>query len=84
MLDVGGGSTELIMRDRAVSLDVGSVRMTEQFGEDVEAIAAHVRPLLPDLRPRTRDRRRGARSRRSPRSTCASWSTTGTRSTDMS
>ena len=51
VLDIGGGSTELIMRDRATSLDVGSVRLTEQFGEDVEAIAAHVRPQLPALRP---------------------------------
>jgi exopolyphosphatase / guanosine-5'-triphosphate,3'-diphosphate pyrophosphatase len=52
VLDVGGGSTELIMRERAVSLDVGSVRLTERFGEDVNAIAACVRPLLPDLVPR--------------------------------
>jgi exopolyphosphatase/guanosine-5'-triphosphate,3'-diphosphate pyrophosphatase len=51
VLDVGGGSTELIMRDRFVSLDVGSVRLTEQFGEDVDAIASHVRPLLPDFQP---------------------------------
>jgi exopolyphosphatase / guanosine-5'-triphosphate,3'-diphosphate pyrophosphatase len=51
VLDIGGGSTELIMHDFAISLDVGSVRMTEQFGEDVDAIAAYVRPLLPDLRP---------------------------------
>jgi exopolyphosphatase/guanosine-5'-triphosphate,3'-diphosphate pyrophosphatase len=51
VLDVGGGSTELIMRDRSVSLDIGSVRLTEQFGEDVDAIGAHVRPLLPDLAP---------------------------------
>ena len=51
VLDIGGGSTELIMRDFAISLDVGSVRMTEHFGEDVDAIAAYVRPLLPDLRP---------------------------------
>ena len=51
VLDIGGGSTELIMRDFATSLDVGSVRMTEQFGEDVDAIADFVRPLLPDLRP---------------------------------
>ena len=51
VLDIGGGSTELIMRDFAISLDVGSVRMTEQFGEDVDAIADFVRPLLPDLRP---------------------------------
>ena len=51
VLDVGGGSMELITRERAASLDIGSVRMTEQFGEDVDAIAAHVRPLLPDLHP---------------------------------
>jgi exopolyphosphatase / guanosine-5'-triphosphate,3'-diphosphate pyrophosphatase len=49
VLDVGGGSTELITDAEAVSLDIGSVRLTEQFGEDVDAIAAHVRPLLPDL-----------------------------------
>jgi exopolyphosphatase/guanosine-5'-triphosphate,3'-diphosphate pyrophosphatase len=53
VLDVGGGSTELVMRNRAVSLNVGSVRLTEQFAEDVDAIAAHVRRLLPaDLTPR--------------------------------
>jgi exopolyphosphatase / guanosine-5'-triphosphate,3'-diphosphate pyrophosphatase len=52
VVDVGGGSTELIVRDRSVSLDIGSVRLTERFGEDVEAIAAHVSPLLPpDLAP---------------------------------
>ena len=49
VLDVGGGSTELIMRDRSFSLNVGSVRLTERYGEDVGAIAAHVRPLLPDI-----------------------------------
>ena len=31
VLDVGGGSTELIERDRRVSLDIGSVRLTERF-----------------------------------------------------
>ncbi len=51
VIDVGGGSTELIARDRSVSLDVGSIRLTEQFGEDVDAIAAHVRPFLPELHP---------------------------------
>jgi len=51
VLDVGGGSTELITRERAVSLDIGSVRLTELFGEDVEAIARYVRPLLPELTP---------------------------------
>ena len=51
VLDVGGGSTELITRERAVSLDIGSVRLTELFGEDVDAIAGYVRPLLPDFAP---------------------------------
>src|SRR6476646_5307155 len=31
VLDVGGGSTELIELERRVSLDIGSVRLTEQF-----------------------------------------------------
>src|SRR5213079_1925173 len=31
VLDVGGGSTELIEPDRRVSLDIGSVRLTERF-----------------------------------------------------
>jgi exopolyphosphatase/guanosine-5'-triphosphate,3'-diphosphate pyrophosphatase len=51
VLDVGGGSTELVTRDGAVSLDIGSVRLTELFGEDVDAIAEQVRPLLPELAP---------------------------------
>ena len=51
VFDVGGGSTELVVGERAVSLDVGSVRLTELYGEDVDAIAAHVRKLLPELRP---------------------------------
>jgi len=42
---------ELTLDGQAVSLDVGSVRLTELYGEDVDAIAAHVNPLLPDLRP---------------------------------
>ena len=52
VLDVGGGSTELVDAARALSVALGSVRMTERFGEDVDAIAAHARTLLPtDLRP---------------------------------
>ena len=51
VLDVGGGSTELITRDRAVSLDIGSVRLTELFGEDIDAIAEYIRPLLPGFEP---------------------------------
>jgi exopolyphosphatase/guanosine-5'-triphosphate,3'-diphosphate pyrophosphatase len=52
VLDVGGGSTELVDAEVARSFQVGSARMTDRFGEDIEAIAAHVRSTLPsDLRP---------------------------------
>jgi exopolyphosphatase/guanosine-5'-triphosphate,3'-diphosphate pyrophosphatase len=52
VLDVGGGSTELSIDGRdAVSLDVGSVRLTERFGDDVDAAAACVRGVLPHLEP---------------------------------
>jgi exopolyphosphatase/guanosine-5'-triphosphate,3'-diphosphate pyrophosphatase len=53
VVDVGGGSTELQVAGDGlrVSLDVGCVRMTERFGEDVEAVRAHVRGLLPPARP---------------------------------
>ena len=51
VVDIGGGSTELQVTgtDLRTSLDVGCVRLTERFGEDVDAIRAHVRELLPDL-----------------------------------
>jgi exopolyphosphatase/guanosine-5'-triphosphate,3'-diphosphate pyrophosphatase len=49
IVDVGGGSTELILGDRHLSLDLGSVRLTERFGEDVEAIRGHVRGVAPHL-----------------------------------
>ena len=51
--DIGGGSTELQIAGDGVrtSLDVGCVRMTERFGEDVGTIRAHVRRLLPPARP---------------------------------
>ncbi len=50
VVDIGGGSTELQVAggELRTSLDVGCVRMTERFGEDVAAIRAHVRELLPD------------------------------------
>ncbi len=56
VLDVGGGSTELILAGFRASLDVGSVRLTERFlhsdppsPEELEAGAAFVRGLLPEL-----------------------------------
>jgi len=47
IVDIGGGSTELIMADRHASLDVGCVRLTERFGEDADAAGAYVASLLP-------------------------------------
>lgn len=62
VMDIGGGSTELVLGDpagaieRSVSLDIGSVRLTERFGlvgpvaADVRAAAtAYVDGLLDDL-----------------------------------
>ncbi|HLK45090.1 MAG TPA: hypothetical protein VKT18_03845 [Acidimicrobiales bacterium] len=49
VIDVGGGSTELITEAFRTSLDVGSVRLTERFGTDRVAAAAYVRSLLPYL-----------------------------------
>ena len=49
VIDVGGGSTELITEAFRTSLDVGSVRLTERFGANRDAAAACVRSLLPDL-----------------------------------
>jgi exopolyphosphatase/guanosine-5'-triphosphate,3'-diphosphate pyrophosphatase len=58
VLDVGGGSTELISDDLRVSLDVGSVRLTERFlhsdppaRDELDDCAAAVRALLPDAAP---------------------------------
>jgi exopolyphosphatase/guanosine-5'-triphosphate,3'-diphosphate pyrophosphatase len=56
VLDVGGGSTELIAGSFRQSLDVGSVRLTERFlrtdpptEDELEAAAVHARELLPEL-----------------------------------
>ncbi len=56
VLDIGGGSTELVTLDSRVSLDVGSVRLTERFlhsdpptRDELEASAEQVRALLPQL-----------------------------------
>jgi exopolyphosphatase/guanosine-5'-triphosphate,3'-diphosphate pyrophosphatase len=62
VIDVGGGSTELILGGPDgvafhTSLDLGCVRLTERFGADFGAAAAHVRDVLAgsvphDVRPR--------------------------------
>jgi exopolyphosphatase / guanosine-5'-triphosphate,3'-diphosphate pyrophosphatase len=49
VVDVGGGSTELITNGFRTSLDVGCVRLTERHGRDLEAMAADVRAVLPTL-----------------------------------
>ena len=58
MLDVGGGSTELITAASRTSLDLGSVRLTERFlhsdpptAEELEACAQAIREELPELEP---------------------------------
>jgi exopolyphosphatase/guanosine-5'-triphosphate,3'-diphosphate pyrophosphatase len=48
--DVGGGSTELITDRFRTSLDLGCVRLTERHGDDLDAMAAEVRAVLPALR----------------------------------
>lgn len=58
LLDVGGGSTELSAAAFRVSLDVGTVRLTERFLHDdpptraqLTAATEHVDPQLPVLDP---------------------------------
>ncbi len=52
VLDIGGGSTELVLDDFHTSLPMGAVRFTERYGEDVARCTAEARALLPDLSPR--------------------------------
>jgi exopolyphosphatase/guanosine-5'-triphosphate,3'-diphosphate pyrophosphatase len=59
VLDVGGGSTELITGSRRISVDVGSVRLTERHlnsdppaSEELVAAAEAVRAVLQPLDPR--------------------------------
>jgi len=56
VIDVGGGSTELILGGPEgfgfhVSLDLGCVRLTERFGTSFPATAAHVRKVLAERVP---------------------------------
>jgi exopolyphosphatase/guanosine-5'-triphosphate,3'-diphosphate pyrophosphatase len=51
VVDIGGGSTELILDDFHVSLPMGSVRFTERYDEDVERCNAEAQALLPHLSP---------------------------------
>jgi exopolyphosphatase / guanosine-5'-triphosphate,3'-diphosphate pyrophosphatase len=49
VIDVGGGSTELITDSFRTSMDIGSVRLTERFGVHQGAAAAYIRTQLPPL-----------------------------------
>ena len=58
VLDIGGGSTELITAASRKSLDIGSVRLTERFlrsdpprRDELDACAGAVRKVLPALGP---------------------------------
>ena len=51
VLDIGGGSTELVLDSFHVSLPVGSVRFTERHGEDAARIEEEVHRTLPRLSP---------------------------------
>jgi len=53
LVDVGGGSTELVLDGFHASLPLGSVRFTERHGEDVATSGDAARALLPELEPRT-------------------------------
>src|SRR5437016_5922940 len=57
LLDVGGGSTELTLPDFRVSLDVGSVRLTERFLASDPPPAADSAPGPPPVRPGLRGTR---------------------------
>jgi exopolyphosphatase / guanosine-5'-triphosphate,3'-diphosphate pyrophosphatase len=52
LIDIGGGSTELVLGDFHTSLPLGSGRFTERFGEDVTASIDAARGLLPALEPK--------------------------------
>jgi exopolyphosphatase / guanosine-5'-triphosphate,3'-diphosphate pyrophosphatase len=49
VVDIGGGSTELITEGFATSVDLGCVRLTERHGVDLDAMAAEIRAGLPRL-----------------------------------
>ena len=55
IVDIGGGSTELVLDGFQTSLPVGSVRFTERHGENVEELLAAARAALPGLEPRPSD-----------------------------
>jgi len=68
VLDIGGGSTELVLGERAVSLDVGCVRLSERFfhadpprADQLKAAREQTGGLLETARARLGDPGRGRR-----------------------
>jgi exopolyphosphatase / guanosine-5'-triphosphate,3'-diphosphate pyrophosphatase len=51
LVDIGGGSTELVLDGFQTSLPLGSVRLTERHGDDVDASIEATRAALPELGP---------------------------------
>ncbi len=51
LVDIGGGSTELVLGDFSTSLPLGSVRFAERHGDDVQASIEAASALLPELEP---------------------------------
>jgi exopolyphosphatase/guanosine-5'-triphosphate,3'-diphosphate pyrophosphatase len=51
IVDIGGGSTELVLDGFQTSLPLGSVRFTERHGENIPALEAATRAALPELAP---------------------------------
>ena len=52
LVDIGGGSTELVLGDFQTSLPMGSSRFTERHGEEVQVLEEAAREMLPELEPR--------------------------------
>jgi exopolyphosphatase / guanosine-5'-triphosphate,3'-diphosphate pyrophosphatase len=52
IVDIGGGSTELVLDGFQTSLPMGSVRFTERHGEDIVALEAAAHAVLPELEAR--------------------------------
>jgi exopolyphosphatase/guanosine-5'-triphosphate,3'-diphosphate pyrophosphatase len=52
LVDIGGGSTELVLGEFRTSLPAGSVRFGERYGDDASASIEAARGLLPQLEPR--------------------------------
>ena len=51
LVDIGGGSTELVLGGFRTSLPMGSVRFTERHRDDADASIEAARALLPELEP---------------------------------